>query len=397
MSDLPDNQLLQQMKAHPRSGEELELLGKRAAACWERGETKTLTEAVVQTVKQAQLSPEQVKRVVEFTNTSAFLNQFNKEGSTHKVIEFEGGPADASDILKDLNDGGGGSVFDRGTLDYASPPSETKTASVQEESALANLFGASQASAPLPYENPHGEVIELRDKIAGAMDHLHAQMSGLEVMYAELGDRVYHQVKQASLFGHSLGDILHAWEAVAPADDYIKVAFSLITPRLLKDEVFWDVPSMHASVDKTASTGMVNREHPLVADFSEFCTVLQKLAETRVAREELRTHLEHLNEYIKAAASMVGKVTGAARGLAEKATPFLHEAVGPTAGNIAAKGIQFSPHMLGLLGLSELNTHVENSPSLPASAARAVKHTVMQNIPGTAANYQHKWQVQSGQ
>ncbi len=130
MTDLPSITLLQQAHAIPKTGEELEVLGKTAACKYSAGECPSLSEAVVETIKHAGLSPEQVKRVVEFTNQSAYRNEFNKLGSGHKYIEFEGGPADPGDVLKDLNDGGGGTVFDRGVLDYASQPSmAAKTAS----------------------------------------------------------------------------------------------------------------------------------------------------------------------------------------------------------------------------------------------------------------------------
>lgn len=176
MSEMPTQARLQQDHAHPVSGEHLEVFGKKAAADWEKAVYPTLTEAVTSIVKQAQLSPEQVKRVVEFANTSAFLSEFKKEGSAHRVIEFEGGPADVSEILKDLNDGGGGSVFDRGTLDYSSPPSHgghTKTASADEDDALLReAFGVKEAEAEEPFANPYGPIIDLRDKLAGAAGHL---------------------------------------------------------------------------------------------------------------------------------------------------------------------------------------------------------------------------------
>jgi hypothetical protein len=129
MSDLPFQALLQQAHARSVSGEELEAFGKKAAAQYSRGDG-SLTEAVVETVKHAGLSPEQVKRVVEFANTTAYLTEFKKEGSHHRVVEFQGGPADPSAVLQDLNDGGGGTVFDvgqeprtmhdRGYLDFVS-------------------------------------------------------------------------------------------------------------------------------------------------------------------------------------------------------------------------------------------------------------------------------------
>lgn len=389
---------MQQMSANPHSGEYLEVLGKKAAADWSAGEHKTLTDAVVSTVKQAQLSPEQVKRVAEFANTSAYLDAFKKEGAPHHVVDFPGGPADPAAILQDLNDGGGGSVFDRGTGDYDAPP---KTASVESEVAdreLDAIFGATVKTA-LPYENPHSEVIELKDKLAGAEDHLQTQLDGLEVMYADLGDRVYHQVKQAALSGVSLGDVMQAWSVVAPSPEYIKVAFSLITPRLLRDGVFHSLDAAIASVDKTASARVVNTEHPLIVEFEEFSTVLAKLAETRGAQRALRQHIAHLDNYLKQAslADMYGKATRASSEAGKAVGPLVGKALGPTAGSLAQGLVTHAPNIGLGIGAMEGYTHLKYSPSLPARAVRGAGDVVARNIPGTEANLRHKYEVQSGQ
>ena len=138
MHDLPSVMLLQQSHAVPRSGEELEVLGKCAAQKYVEGACGNLSDAVVETVKHAGLSPEQVKRVVEFANTDAYLTEHRKEGEA-KYVTFEGGPADPAEVLRDLNDGGGGTVFDRGLADYSLPPLSKVASSGLEERNLASL------------------------------------------------------------------------------------------------------------------------------------------------------------------------------------------------------------------------------------------------------------------
>jgi hypothetical protein len=395
--DLPIQGLMQQRNARAHSGEYLEVLGKQAAARWSAGEHKTLTAAVTETVKQAQLSPEQVKRVIEFANTSAYLEEFKKEGGTHHVVDFPGGPADPSEILKDLNDGGGGTVFDRGTGDYESPPAEHKISSSKAETELFQLL-AKEGSAELPFANPHGEVIELKDKLAGAADHLQSQISGLEVMYADLADRVYHQVKQAALTGVSLGEVMQAWQTVAPSEDHIKVAFTLITPRLLRDGVFHGIEQMTASVDKTAGARVVNHEHPLVVEFGDFCEALSKLAELREARAEVRTHLSSLNNYLKTAdGGALGGVWNAAGRAGEALRPLGRAVGGNVGGTIAAAAPRTALVGAGLVAGNELNQHVENSPGHAASAARWAKHKVLQQVPGTRDHNEHLWRIQNGQ
>jgi hypothetical protein len=406
MSDQPNAFTHQQEHARSISGEHLEVFGKKAAADWANGKYASLTEAVIGTVKEAMFSPEQVKRVVEFTNTAAFLSEFKKEGSAHRVIEFEGGPADASEILKDLNSGGGGSVFDRGTLDYSSPPSHgghTKTASADEDDALLReAFGVKEAEAEEPFANPYGPIIDLRDKLAGAADHLLTEISGLEVAYAECGDRVYHHVKQAALSNVSLGQIMQAWESTAPSEEYVKVAFELFTPRLLREGVFHGGEEMLSSLDKVASQGsLVNPEHELVVDFADFCGILNKLAEAREVRKDVVANHAGLTGILKQADSTAGKIIKGITGAAADAGGAVDKAVSkhihPLAGTAAGLATRFAPHMAAGIAANEAYTHYQNSPSLPARAARATVRTVAQQVPGTQAQQEHEWRIQNGQ
>jgi len=133
MNDLPSITLLQQQHATPHSGEELEVLGKCAAVRFAEGQYETLNDAVVSMVKSAGLSPEQVRRVIEFANTKAYLTEFNKEGAEHRYVSFAGGPADPAEVLRTLNSGAGGTVFDRGAADYLLEPPSPKQAEVSFE------------------------------------------------------------------------------------------------------------------------------------------------------------------------------------------------------------------------------------------------------------------------
>lgn len=157
MYDLPPQTLLQQNNARPRSGEELEVLGKKASAMYLCGSCATMNDAVVETVKKAGLSPEQVRRVIEFANTDAYIKEFEKKGSTHKYIAFQGGPANPSEILKDLNDGGGGTVFDRGDGHYDQAPMHKKASVIFQRNREAMQKLAFSTSQPMAYPTMTGE------------------------------------------------------------------------------------------------------------------------------------------------------------------------------------------------------------------------------------------------
>lgn len=388
MRDLPVQGLFQQRHARPISGEHLEVLGKQAAASWSSGSVSTLNEAVVGVVKHAGLSPEQVKRVIEFANTEAYLTEFKKEGS-HRVINFQGGPADPSVIFKDLNDGGGGTVFDRGVEDYAQPPKSSKTASYfadpQEKTASVapptpdalDDFFTKLASTDVGYPevNPYGDVLELRDKLGSQADNLTAQISGLETAYADLSDRLYRNVKQAALAGRSLGEIVQAWTAAHPSPDHIKIAFQLVTPRLLQEGVFYTPQELLESTEKVGHARMVNPRHPMIADFQEYCSTLSKLAELRALREEVRESFGQLTAFLKnanAPAGLVPRITEAARkasvpvGQAGKsvAEKILGQGEGANIVGAAMEGAtKYSPHAAAVVGANEVRRHLKYSPT----------------------------------
>ena len=317
MSDLPSTIRLQQNNSRPMSGEDLEVFGKTAASRYCQNMYGTLSEAVVETVKKAGLSPEQVRRVVEFANTDAYLQEFRKEGQ-HKVVEFQGGPASFSDVIKDLNDGGGGTVFDSGggSFDYDSPPPDVfKTAQVNahrlglEEVKLAEAFGVEDA--PLPYADPLKDICDMRVKLAAAYDSLMSDVSYLENEFADVGDRLFHEVKQASLGGLELGQLVSAWSSVTDEPEFMKAAFTQLTPRLIANGVFPSKDALGDSLMKTAGAGIVNPQHPLILGFSDYCNTAVKLAEHRLAAEEVAEHLDQVSTFCKqAGAGDVGAFIG---------------------------------------------------------------------------------------
>jgi len=327
MYDLPSQTLLQQSAARPTSGEELETFGKHAACGYCCGKHGTLTEAVVETVKHAGLSPEQVKRVVEFANTNAFLTEFKKESTAAKYVSFEGGPADPAEVLKDLNDGGGGTVFDRGIQDYshgpgvikassvaAQPEEMDKTASVQEapneaDIILAEVFKAQDA--PIPFENPFQDVEDAQYKLASVRDALTANISELEMSLLDTNQELYGLVKQAVMEDIPLGHILSAWfQVLEPPPELVKSAFALIGPRLREEDVM-SYDQLGASLEKTASVvELANEDHPLVRTFSGYCETVIKLAELRATRDEVMGGLEKLGKFRQLAEKHIEEYDG---------------------------------------------------------------------------------------
>jgi hypothetical protein len=379
MADQPSQMDFQQQHARAVAASDLEVLGKRASAGWAAGQYKTLGEAVVDTVKLAGLGPEQVRRVIEFANTDAFLGAFHKLGSAHHYVDFGSGVlADPREVLRDLNDGGGGQVFDRGTADYDGPPAD-KTASVQNPEAEMAMWAefSKKANETVPMERPDGWVWDERDKLAGATQHLTAELSSLEVAYQDCALDLYQQVKQAALDGTDLGQVVRAWGCCTDEPVFVKAAFQLVTPRLIADGVFRDLSQVHQSIEKTGQARLVNPDHPLVQSFDSYCEVLTKTAEVRQQRDRMANKLAQVNHAIGRCggdaaklAGAVGAVMGSFRNMGEAARAGLTASGHAGLGELAAAGIKAAPVAGALIGGKVLYDTASTHPAVATVNSR---------------------------
>lgn len=383
--------------------EHLEVLGKNASARFRSGQAPNLTDAVISVVKTAGLLPEQVKRVVEFANTDAFLTEFRKEGS-HRVIELQGGPANPFAVLQSLNQPAAAHQYDRGTSDYNHPPTEKRASAEHLDHSLREGFQAKTASAEYPFADPLGETYALKQKLASAEEMLTSELSMLEGAFHDLVGRLYDNVKQAALEGVALGDVLQAWTTVpGVTTEHVKVAFAFMSPRLLKERVFHGADALGASLEKFASGRLVNASHPLVEDFSDFCEVLSKLASTRGAREEISKGLGQVNYFLKHAVDpglikQVYNVSGAAGkaigGKAEQAAQVLLGSSSPhaaTVGKVVHKAVEHLPTAAAAVGANELRRNLNHSPTY-----QGAKNTALSVVPGTPQYQQREYELAAG-
>lgn len=385
------------------SAEHLEVLGKNASARYRSGQASTLTEAVIDVVKTAGLLPEQVKRVVEYANTDAFLTEFRKEGS-HKVVELAGGPASPFAVLQSLNQPASAVQYDRGTSDYDHPPPEKRASAEAMDHSLRETF-RTEASTAYPYANPLGEAYALKQKLASVEETMTGQLTMLEGALHDMTERLYHNVKQAALEGAHLGDVVQAW-ATAPGVtvDHVKLAFAFVSPRLLKERVFPGADAIGASIEKYASSGIVNPAHPLVTDFEEFCEVVSKLASIRAVREEVSSGLGRLDYFLKHAAAdpgLIGQIYGATGRAgkmlgsgAERATQVLLGPASPhaaTVGKVVHKAVEHLPTAAALVGANEARRSLAYNPTF-----QGAKNTALSVVPGTTQYQQREYELQAG-
>jgi hypothetical protein len=304
-SGAPTLGLLQQKAARPIDPEQLEAFGKQAAARYQQG--TPLSKAVVETVKTAKLAPEQLKRVCEFANTAAYLNEFEKGGEVRNVT-FNGGPANPSEVLKDLNDGSAPAVHQIDE-DYGIPSSGTYKTASGDDSLLAQAFGhdgmEKAASAVTPTERDHfahqqpvEEVYDMKVMLDGTREHVMSKLASSQVVYDDVRGDLCATVRQAVHGGSSLGDIGRAWSSYTPNAFMLKEAMALVRKDLDQSGLMTKEAQVNSL--KTVSGGHVpNPAHPVVEQFIAFTKVAHEHRKLERAVEVVDEQLELVNPQLR--------------------------------------------------------------------------------------------------
>jgi hypothetical protein len=296
--------LAQQQAARQIDPEQLELMGKKAASLYGQCGTD-LSEAVVEVTKEARLAPEQVKRVCEFANTSAYLNEFEKGGEVRNVT-FSGGPADPGKVLRDLNDGAHPAVNHVKEAGYEPPTGHYKIAGANDH-LLAGMFGVSsdlekvaEVLSPPDHNARYeqvDEVYDLRVKLAGARDHLRSKCISSGVLFNDVRGDLCKEAEQVVAGGSSLGDVARALAPFSPNLFLLKTAMTEIGQHL--SEKGHSTTDLGSSLTKTAGRSVPNPKHPLITTFTTFTKVATEHRKLETAVGLIDEQLEAVNARLK--------------------------------------------------------------------------------------------------
>jgi len=277
--------LAQKEKARPIDPDQLEKFGKEAAARYQKDGT-SLTEAVVETVKEAMLSPEQVKRVCEFANTTAYLAAFEKSGSVRNVT-FEGGPANPARVLQDLNDGSSPTLLTE-SKDYKAAAADFRDR--LEMDALAQVFQvpapealAKTASVQIgerkdhtQHANPLDDMWDMREVLEGVRDELLSVKTGAKLVYDDVSEQLAKVAEQEMMDGTPLGHMARAFAEVSERPEQVKQAMLMIRDHLQQHG--HSQASIAQSLTKVASAGVIpNAQHPLIVRYAAFTKAARAL------------------------------------------------------------------------------------------------------------------------
>jgi len=296
--------LAQQQAAKNVDPEQLEVMGKRAAALYAEQRTP-LNEAVVEIVKEARLAPEQVKRVCEFANTAAYLMEFEKGGEVRNVT-FDGGPANPAAVLQDLNDGSSPPPRQVKTAGYQPPIGHYKTA-MASDSILAEAFGIKsemEKTAQLDHAiraNPGEEIADLRVRLEGVRDDLRSKYASSGVLLHDVRHDLCESVRREVLAGTALEDIGKAWHGYAPTQMW-KEAMLMVSGHLKASGMTKEASLSFTPIAKLAGQRIPNTNHPVVDRFIALTKISHEHAKLEKAIEIVNDQLHDVNRRLEAMA-----------------------------------------------------------------------------------------------
>lgn len=252
------------------NADQLEELGKIAARLFSSSNL-SLNDSVVEAVGHVKLNAEQVRRVVEFANVTAFNTKFSSLQGPMRAVGIDGGPADPVQVLQMLNKCAHpqGEVLEN--MDYSMSPS-VETAKI--------------SSVQAPFRTRSGtisEIMGLHQKLSAAHADITASMDAASYAMNEALLGSVEQAKRASREGATPADIFLAWHGVSPS--LAKVAFSR-TGMDMRDGT------------KVASTRSLNPEHGVVQAFSAFVKAASAYSNHVSACQNVEQQLRQVGEWL---------------------------------------------------------------------------------------------------
>jgi len=393
-----------------RTAQELGNLGQEAAGLWLKKAQPTLTMAAAAVVKRAgHMNREQITRVVEATNHAAYQavhNDGKLASEGHRYVSFFGGPARLEDVIKQAT-GLPEPIQYRDLSDYKNaPPAHQKEASWEQVFGVEKFAFSSDAEG-VP-RDPALPLVPLYHKLAVLVSEAENEVEGGDRALEMHKGQLVEEMKVAHLEGATLNDIVRALGSVSTEPAYLKVAFSMAAPHLMR--AGQHTPASYADSMKTASPGVMNPEHPLRGAYAAFIGSAAKLAAARAVHAELSKDLADLRQGILQIEKMAAEDPSMAARAAEQVKKMMgaYKGFADNVGNVAG---DFGKHMGGEGSLAHtggklVGTGIKALPWLAggALAYRGVQHAraaadsplgrkVMSFIPGTDENQMDEMRI----
>jgi len=255
---------------------ELQELGKKASHLHLHSGIP-LSDAVVKVARwHGKLNHEQVRRVIEFTNNETFQTMFKTAEGSHRVVCFPGGPADPSQVLKELS-------MDHGVM--AGPQGDRYLPGMDS---AGDIFAQEKAAA----EQQPPKMIEKRAQqqwieLRRMNDHFADAYRDASHEYDTAAFDLCKQARQLVQDGGSSVDVARALGRVQHIEGMAKIAM-----RHIQEDWAARGVDVDDGVALSKHAYLVRTKHPFVQSFFAF----EKAA---LERFKIAAALEYVGEKIK--------------------------------------------------------------------------------------------------
>lgn len=266
---------------------ELQELGKKASSL-HLNSGIPLSDAVVKVARwHGNLNHDHVRRVIEFTNNETFQTMFKQAEGSHRVVCFPGGPADPSQVLKELS-------MDHGVM--AGPSGDRYLPGMDS---MGDIFhqekaAAAQQSTGLMEKRAQTRWFELQRMNDHFVDAYRGASSAYEDAQADLCKEARAIVND----GGSVTDVARALGRVQHLDGMAKLALRHIAQD-------WEARRMDLDQQPVLSkqAHLVRTRHPLVQSFFAFEKAALERFKIAAALEYVGGELKTVSQQLRSEAN----------------------------------------------------------------------------------------------
>jgi 2-hydroxy-3-keto-5-methylthiopentenyl-1-phosphate phosphatase len=275
------------------SPEKLELMGKEAANLLLE-KNVAMNESIPKlAAAYPDINAEQVRRVVEYANTAAYLAMHDKNktaGAEHSYPQFE--LADPARVLGALSTGSGSSHITQTDIDYGRIPEKRKLSSAKLDAELEEMFVGKdkKASLDFTFETGVADLVSAKQNLISLKENLEGSGEQMDLMLKQASAEYYEVLKGHLLEGGSFADVLRAAQETGLNSTKIASAMNPFIARVLKEKVASprDLSSQAQEFVKVAHR-VVDEQHPLVRLFGAVVSLqdeTEKVASALVSVDE---------------------------------------------------------------------------------------------------------------
>lgn len=285
------------------SPERLELMGKEAATLLiDKG--IPLNESITKLAGEyPDVNAEQVKRIVEFANQSAYLALHDKNktaGAEASYPQFE--LADANRVLGDLSDGARPTRVTDTDIAYSRLPEKPKISTAKLEAEFEEMFVGDKRAQVLDFSTDTvvDHIMSTKEHLVALRQSLESSAEQLDLMSKDAHAELYDMTKRHILEGGSLADIIKVAHSSGVPSDQAAVVLQPVVVNLLKEKVASpeDLKQQVSDYVKIAHRE-IDESHPLVTTFRASADLNSEIVKVAIALTEVDASLERVNKAIK--------------------------------------------------------------------------------------------------